>query len=220
MSYVEIVRKVSPSVISCKLEILGDQIRECDGAGVYSYHLDVMDGHFVPNLTMGPDLIRAVRRVTDKPLETHLMIERPDHYYKSFIDAGSDVLLIHEECLVNFKELIAGIRDSGAGFGIVINPETPVASVHKFLEYADILLIMSVHPGFSGQKFLEYVLPKISEARSYINDHGMKTQIEVDGGVTNQTGKLAIDAGADILVSASYIFSGNIGERISILQNL
>ncbi len=212
--------KVSPSVISSNLEDLGPQIRECDNAGADSYHLDVMDGHFVPNLTMGPDLVKAIRRVTSKPLEAHLMIERPDKYYSRFIQAGSDVLLVHQECLVDFKKLISGIKAEGAEFGIVVNPETPLETVHKYLEESSILLIMFVHPGFSGQKFIESVLPKISEARDYISEHGFKTQIEVDGGVTDVTGRRVVDAGADILVSGSYIFSGNIPERISILKNL
>ncbi len=212
--------KVSPSLISCKLEILGKEIAACDESGVFSYHIDIMDGHFVPNLTGGPDLVKAVNRSTDKPLESHLMIERPDRYYKNFIEAGSDILLVHQECLVDFKKLIADIRADGAGFGIVINPETPFSKAEKFLEDSDILLVMSVHPGFSGQKFIDYVVPKIAEARRYIDEQGLKTRIEVDGGVTDVTGKKALEAGADILVSASYIFSGNIGERIRTLQSL
>ncbi len=212
--------KVSPSVISLKFEELGDQIRQCDEAGAYSYHLDVMDGHFVPNLTMGPEIVKAIRRSTSRPLEAHLMIERPDKYYSNFIEAGSDVLLVHQECLVDFKKLIADIKGAGADFGIVINPDTPLSSVHKYLEQSSILLVMSVNPGFSGQKFIESVLPKVTEAKDYIRDHGLKTLIEVDGGVNNITGKKAVDAGADILVSASYIFSGNISERIEILKNL
>ena len=212
--------KVSPSLISCKLEILGKEIAACDESGVFSYHIEIMDGHFVPNLTGGPDLVKAVNRSTDKPLESHLMIERPDRYYKNFIEAGSDILLVHQECLVDFKKLIADIRADGAGFGIVINPETPFSKAEKFLEDSDILLVMSVHPGFSGQKFIDYVVPKIAEARRYIDEQGLKTRIEVDGGVTDVTGKKALEAGADILVSASYIFSGNIGERIRTLQSL
>ncbi len=207
-------------MISCKLEILGKEIAACDESGVFSYHIDIMDGHFVPNLTGGPDLVKAVNRSTDKPLESHLMIERPDRYYKNFIEAGSDILLVHQECLVDFKKLIADIRADGAGFGIVINPETPFSKAEKFLEDSDILLVMSVHPGFSGQKFIDYVVPKIAEARRYIDEQGLKTRIEVDGGVTDVTGKKALEAGADILVSASYIFSGNIGERIRTLQSL
>lgn len=212
--------KVSPSIISCKLESLGKEITACDEAGVFSYHLDVMDGHFVPNLTMGPELVRAIRRSTKKPLEAHLMIERPDRYYKNFIDAGSDLLLVHQECLVDIRKLAADIRSEGAGFGLVVNPDTPFSMAEKFLEDSDILLIMTVHPGFSGQKFIDYVMPKIEEARRYIDDHGLKTKIEVDGGVTDVTGKKIIEAGADIIVSGSYIFTGNIGERIRTLQAL
>jgi len=212
--------KVSPSVISSRLEILGEEIGKCDTAGVDSYHLDVMDGHFVPNLTMGPDLVRAVRRVTKKKLEAHLMIERPDKYYKSFIDAGADVLLIHSECLVNFKKLQEDISSVGSGFGIVVNPETPLDNAKPYLEQSEILLLMSVHPGFSGQKFIESTVEKIRAAREYIDSHGLKTEIEVDGGINNETGKLCAEAGAHILVSASYIFSGNIQERIQALKNL
>ncbi len=211
---------VSPSIISSKLENLGDQIVECDRAGVFSYHLDVMDGHFVPNLTMGPDLVRAVRRCTKKTIETHLMIERPDKFYKPFIEAGSDILLVHHECLVDLRKLISGIRDENAKFGLVINPETPFEKVRDLIDEAEILLIMSIHPGFSGQKFMDSVLPKIAEAKKYIKDQGLSTKIEIDGGVNDETGKKCADAGADILVSASYIFSGKIGERINKLQVL
>lgn len=212
--------KVSPSIISCKLEALGKEISACDEADVFSYHLDIMDGHFVPNLTMGPELVRAIRRSTGKPLESHLMIERPDRYYRNFIEAGSDVLLVHQECLVDFSKLISGIRAEGAKFGIVVNPDTPFSKAEKYLEDSEIILIMTVHPGFSGQKFIEYVLPKIEEARKYIDEQGLKTKIEVDGGVTDVTGRKIMEAGADIIVSGSYIFSGNIGERIKALQNL
>lgn len=212
--------KISPSIISCKLEDLGREIAACDEADVFSYHLDVMDGHFVPNLTMGPELVKAIRRSTGKPLEAHLMIERPDRYYKNFIEAGSDVLLVHQECLVDFSRLIPDIKAEGAGFGIVVNPDTPFSKAEKFLEESEIILIMTVHPGFSGQKFIDYVVPKIEEARKYIDDQGLKTKIEVDGGVTDVTGKRILEAGADILVSGSYIFKGDIGERIRALQGL
>ncbi|MEM0156855.1 MAG: ribulose-phosphate 3-epimerase [Thermoplasmataceae archaeon] len=212
--------KISPSIISSRLEVLGEEIEKCDTAGADSYHLDVMDGHFVPNLTMGPDLISAVRRKTKKQLESHLMIDRPDRYYRSFIDSGSDILLVHAECLVNFKKLRNDIADSGAEFGIVINPETPLSEALPYLPESKILLLMSVHPGFSGQKFIAGTVEKIKEARSYIDRNGLDTEIEVDGGINEITGKLCADAGADILVSASYIFSGNIHERIGILKDL
>ena len=212
--------KVSPSIISSRLENLAEQISSCDSAQVDSYHLDVMDGHFVPNLTMGPELVRAIRRCTDRTLEAHLMIDRPDKYYKPFIEAGSDVLLIHQECLVDFQKLRKDIRQEGKDFGIVINPETPLESALPYLEEAKILLIMSVHPGFSGQGFISSAVAKIGEARAYIDRMQLGTQIEVDGGVNYDTGKLCAEAGADILVSGSNIFSGDIRERIDKLSGL
>ncbi len=211
---------VSPSIISSKLEVLGTQIKECDKAGAYSYHLDVMDGHFVPNLTMGPDLVSAVRRCTEKRLEAHLMIERPDKYAEKFIKSGSDLLFIHSEVLVDIRSTIKTIRDNGALFGIALNPETPVDRVLKWIEESDTVLIMSVHPGFSGQSFIRDTLPKIREVRKFIDNNNLQTKIEVDGGINAETGKLSAEAGADVLVSASYIFSGNIGERIGALSSI
>ncbi|MCL4340680.1 MAG: ribulose-phosphate 3-epimerase [Candidatus Thermoplasmatota archaeon] len=211
---------VSPSIISSKLEVLGTQIKECDKAGAYSYHLDVMDGHFVPNLTMGPDLVSAVRRCTEERLEAHLMIERPDKYAEKFIKSGSDLLFIHSEVLVDIRSTIKTIRDNGALFGIALNPETPVDRVLKWIEESDTVLIMSVHPGFSGQSFIRDTLPKIREVRKFIDNNNLQTKIEVDGGINAETGKLSAEAGADVLVSASYIFSGNIGERIGALSSI
>jgi ribulose-phosphate 3-epimerase len=211
---------VSPSIISSRLEILRSQIRDCDNAGVYSYHLDVMDGHFVPNLTMGPDLISAIRRCTEKRLETHLMIERPDKYAEKFIKSGSDLLFIHSEVLVDIKSTVKAIRDNGALFGIALNPETPVDRNLKWIEESDTVLMMSVHPGFSGQSFIRDILPKIREVRQFIDKNNLLAKIEVDGGINAETGKLCVEAGADILVSASYIFSGNIGERIGALSSI
>lgn len=211
---------VSPSIISSRLEIIQSQIGECDKAGAYSYHLDVMDGHFVSNLTMGPDLVSAVRRCTEKRLEAHLMIERPDKYAEKFIKSGSDLLFIHSEVLVDIRSTIKTIRDNGALFGIALNPETPVDRVLKWIEESDTVLIMSVHPGFSGQSFIRDTLPKIREVRKFIDNNNLQTKIEVDGGINAETGKLSAEAGADVLVSASYIFSGNIGERIGALSSI
>ena len=211
---------VSPSVISCKLERLASQIEECDKAGVYSYHLDVMDGHFVPNLTMGPDLISAVRRCTTKRLEVHLMIERPDRYADKFLKAGSDLIFIHAEVLVDLNRTISTIRDSGALFGIAINPGTPLEKVEKWIEKSDTVLLMSVHPGFSGQSFIDSSIQKIEDLRNLIDTKGYSAKIEVDGGINETTAGPSAKAGADILVSASYIFSGNIGERIRFLSGI
>ncbi len=212
--------KVSPSIISAKLDHLATEILQCESAGVDSYHLDVMDGHFVPNLTMGPDLVKAVRRNTKKKLEAHLMIDRPDKYYGPFLDAGADTLLVHAECLVDFKKLHTDITSAGGDFGIVVNPETPLEHAIPYLEDARILLIMSVHPGFSGQKFIPATIDKMKRAKNYITSKKLKVEIEVDGGINDETGSLCAEAGADILVSASYIFSGNIAERIGILKEM
>lgn len=210
---------VSPSIISSDLRVLQNQIEECEAQGASSFHLDVMDGHFVPNLTMGPGFVNAVRKSTNLPLEAHLMIDRPDKYYGKFHEAGSDILLIHYESPVNISGLFRKLRSEDIKYGLVINPETPFSEVSDMLEGTEILLIMSVHPGFSGQKFID-VSEKISEAASYIHDNGLKTKIEVDGGITLETGKIAARSGADMLVSASYIFSGEIGDRIRNLKGI
>ncbi|MCL4420622.1 MAG: ribulose-phosphate 3-epimerase [Candidatus Thermoplasmatota archaeon] len=212
--------KVSPSLISSRLEQLENQILECDSAGAYSYHVDVMDGHFVPNITVGPDFVKAVRRSTTKPIEVHLMIERPDHYYKSFIDAGADILTVHSECLINFADLNKKIYAEGKKMGIAVNPETQISDILPDFYGAELLVIMSVHPGFSYQKFLDYVKPKISESRQIIDSRNLGIQIEIDGGVNDVTGSECAKLGADILVSASYIFSNGIKEPIQKLKSL
>ena len=212
--------KVSPSIISAKLEDLGSEIAKCVEGGATSFHLDVMDGHFVPNLTMGPDLVKAVRRCTDLDLEAHLMLQNPEKYYRKFIDAGASIPLIHVESPINTGLLLKKITNEGNRFGIVINPETPLEKALPFLEDASLLLIMSVHPGFSGQKFIEDAVDKIREARSYIDRHKLETSIEVDGGITLDTAKICRDAGADIVVSASYIFSGEVTEKVRLLTRL
>lgn len=210
---------ISPSILSADFRVLQSQIEECVKNGATSFHLDIMDGHFVPNITMGPAVVKSIRKSTDVTLEAHLMIDRPDKYYKHFSDAGADILLIHYESPVNISGLLEKLKKEGIRHGIVINPDTEFKEVSDLLETSEILLIMSVYPGFSGQKFID-VTDKVSEASAYIKDHGLKTRIEVDGGINNETGKKVAEAGADIVVSGSYIFSGNIKERIESLKAL
>lgn len=210
---------VSPSILSADFRILQKQIEECEKNGATAFHLDVMDGHFVPNITIGPEIVKAIRKSTELTLEAHLMIDRPDKYYKIFADAGSDILLIHYESPVNISGLFGKMKEEGIRYGIVINPDTEFSAVSDLIEGSEILLIMSVYPGFSGQKFID-VTGKVSEASSYIKEHGLKTRIEVDGGINNETGKIVADAGADIVVSGSYVFSGNIREKIESLKAL
>jgi ribulose-phosphate 3-epimerase len=212
--------EISPSIISSNLLELGTQLRECQKAGAESFHLDIMDGHFVDNITIGPDIVAAIRKGTDLRLDCHLMIERPDKYYKSFINAGADVLLIHYETPIEINNFIKKLEDENIKHGIVINPDTDVQKIYKFVPGSEIVLVMSVFPGFSGQKFIEKSLEKVKALRKFIDENNYSTKIEIDGGINNETGKLAIDAGADILVSASYIFKNGISESIKKLKSL
>ncbi len=212
--------KVSPSLISARLEFLADEIEKCHASGASSFHLDIMDGAFVPNLTMGPDLVRAIRRCTSLKLECHLMLDRPDKYYRSFFDAGGNVLLIHVESPISTGSFLNDLKRQGIPYGVVINPETGLDVAKPFLKNAEILLIMSVHPGFSGQKFIQDSILKIKEARKYIDENNLGTEIEVDGGINLENAAACRNAGADIVVSASYIFSENVEERVSGLRDL
>ena len=212
--------EISPSIISSDLLDLGSQIRECQNAGAGSFHLDIMDGHFVDNITMGPDMVSAIRKGTDLRLDGHLMIERPDKYYKSFIDAGCDVLLIHYETPIEVGNFLKKLDNENIKYGIVINPDTDIKKIYKFIPYCEIVLVMSVYPGFSGQKFIEKSLEKVRTLRKYIDDNNYSTKIEIDGGINDETGKLAAEAGADILVSASYIFKNGITRSIKKLKSL
>ncbi len=212
--------EISPSIISSNLLELGKQIKLCQEAGAESFHLDVMDGHFVNNITMGPDIVSAVRRATDLRLDCHLMIERPDKYYKSFIEAGCDVLLVHYETPIEVGNFLRKLDDENIRYGIVINPDTDVKKIYKFVPTSEIVLVMSVFPGFSGQKFIDKSLDNVRELRKFIDENYYRAKIEIDGGINAETGKLAREAGADILVSASYIFNNNIEKSIKKLKSL
>lgn len=211
---------VSPSIISSRLEFLHDEVLRSVKAGASSFHLDIMDGNFVPNLTMGPDLISAVRRSTDLELDAHMMILNPEKYWKIFSKAGCDLFYFHYETPFNFKKVREEIRNEKKGIGMVINPDTPPERVLDFLPEIDKILVMSVYPGFSGQKFIPKSLEKISYLRKYIDEKGLSCKIEVDGGIDANTGKEVKKSGADIIVSASYIYGGIIEERIGNLLSL
>ncbi|BAB59408.1 ribulose-5-phosphate 3-epimerase [Thermoplasma volcanium GSS1] len=209
---------VSPSIVAASLTKFQAQVKECEDAGAYSFHLDVMDGNFVPNITVGPDFYFALRSISKIPIDTHLMVDRPDYYYEKFL-SQNDRVLIHYESPINIKGLIKKMENEGVKYGLVINPNTPFSKVSDLLERAEILLIMSVYPGFSGQKFID-VSEKIKEARNYIKEMGLRTMIEVDGGINENTAKIVKNAGADIVVSASYLFSGDITDRIKTLSSI
>ncbi len=211
---------VSPSIISSKLEFLHDQISRSVRAGACSFHLDIMDGNFVPNLTMGPDFISAVRRSTDLELDAHMMIVNPEKYWKVFSKSGCDLFYFHYETPFNFKKVREEITDENKKIGIVINPDTPPERITDLLPEIHKVLVMSVYPGFSGQKFIPKSLEKIRFLRKYIDDNRLSCKIEVDGGIDDITGAEVKKSGADIIVSASYIYGGVIEERIEKLRNL
>lgn len=195
--------KIAPSILAADFSRLGEEIKKVELAGADMLHIDVMDGHFVPNISMGPVVIKAIRKLTKLPIEAHLMIEDPQKLVDSFVVAGSDIITLHIETITSaeFKVQSLKLKGKGVGLGISLNPDTPVSKIKDVLDCADFVLVMSVYPGYSGQAFIPEVLPKIKELRSmYAGD------IAVDGGVTDKVAGGLISAGANILVSASYIF--------------
>lgn len=199
--------KIAPSILSADFLRLGEEIRAAEEAGVDMLHLDVMDGHFVPNITIGPFVVEAIRKITKLPLDVHLMIEEPDRYIKDFIRAGADLLTVHIEASVHLHRTIHWIKESGIKAGVSLNPATPVWSLDNILHDLDLVLAMSVNPGFGGQDFIPHVLDKIKTLKSMIREKGLQTLIEVDGGIKYENAKDVAKAGADILVMGSGFFN-------------
>jgi ribulose-phosphate 3-epimerase len=199
--------RLAPSVLSADFTRLGEHVREAEAAGADRIHVDVMDGHFVPNITIGPLVVRALRKVTELPLETHLMIEEPDRYAKAFADAGSTSLLVHVEGATHLHRTVELIKSLGVGAGVVLNPATPASSIEEILPDVDQVLVMTVNPGFGGQKFIASSLPKIGLVREMIDRVHPECQLEVDGGIDAATAPLAVRAGARVLVAGSAIFN-------------
>jgi ribulose-phosphate 3-epimerase len=211
--------KISPSILSADFSILGDEIKSLEQAGADLIHIDVMDGHFVPNITMGPPIIKMVRKFTKLPFDVHLMISPVEKYIKAFADAGSDIITIHPEATDNLKRAVGTIKSLGKKAGVSLNPKTPISALMDVINDIDLILIMSVNPGFAGQSFMGEVLPKVTELRKMINDKKLKIDIEIDGGINFETAPLAVKAGANILVSGTTIFSGSLKDNIQKLRN-
>jgi ribulose-phosphate 3-epimerase len=211
--------KISPSILSADFSILGDEIKSLEKAGADLIHIDVMDGHFVPNITMGPPIIKMVRKCTKLPFDVHLMISPVEKYIKAFADAGSDIITIHPEATDNLKRAVSTIKSFGKKAGVSLNPKTPISALIDVINDIDLILIMSVNPGFAGQSFMSEVLTKVTDLRKIINDKKLKIDIEIDGGINFETAPLAVKAGANILVSGTTIFSGSLKDNIQKLRN-
>jgi ribulose-phosphate 3-epimerase len=201
--------KVAPSILSADFSKLGDEIGRVEKAGADWVHVDVMDGNFVPNITIGPGVVKAIRPYTRLPFDVHLMILRPENYIESFSKAGADLITIHLESSDEVGETLDRIRGLGKKPGVSLNPETPFDEVVPFIERIDLLLIMTVNPGFGGQSFMNEVVPKIIEARRYIEENDLEVEIAVDGGINAITGKIAVEAGASVLDAGSSLFGAD-----------
>ena len=200
------MKLIAPSILSADFAKLGDEIKAVEAAGANWIHVDVMDGHFVPNITIGPLVVEAVKRVTALPIDVHLMIENPDDYIPAFAAAGASYIAVQLETCIHLNRTVQLIKDSGAQAGVVLNPSTPVASLEWILEYIDYVLIMSVNPGFSGQVFIPNSINKIKALCRQIQDRGLNVLVEVDGGVNEKTIAEVAAAGADVFVAGSAIF--------------
>jgi len=212
---------LAPSILSADFLNLAQQVRLAEMGGADWIHCDVMDGHFVPNITIGPVIVEAARRVTKLPLDVHLMIKNPDRYLEDFVNAGADYVSVHVEEVVHLNRTVTHINELGAKAGVVLNPATPVSSVKDIAEYIDLLLLMTVNPGFGGQKFITNSIRRIKEAVKLRNDLNADFLIEIDGGVNVDTIKPALDAGVDVFVAGSAIFSAdNISAAATELKNL
>src|SRR5713101_2580921 len=210
-----------PSILSADFTRLGEQVREAEAAGAQRIQVDVMDGHFVPNITMGPMVVEAVRRCTSLPLEAHLMITNPEQYIEDFAKAGADVIIVHQEVSPHLHHIIQQIKAAGKMAGIALTPSTPVIMLEDILSMLDMVLIMTINPGFGGQNFIPETLPKITRLRQVIDQQGLDCDIEVDGGIHESIVPLVVQAGANLLVAGSAVYNEreSVAQAIARLQN-
>jgi ribulose-phosphate 3-epimerase len=201
------VTKIAPSILSADFAFLGQEIKDVEQGGADYIHVDVMDGHFVPNITIGPLIVESIRPITSLPLDVHLMIENPEKYISDFAKAGANIITIHQEATVHLHRAIEMIKKEGIKAGVVINPATPAEMIKPVLADVDQVLLMTVNPGFGGQQFIPSVLSKIKQINEWRSQFNLTFDIEVDGGVNKDTAKLCVDAGTDILVAGSAIFN-------------
>ncbi len=211
--------KIAPSILSADILRLEDDILAIEKAGADMIHIDIMDGHFVPNLTYGPKIVEAVKSITELPLDVHLMLDNPQVFIDPFAESGADNITIHSEVTVPIPQLHEIVKKHGISFGVSVKPDTPLDTITDFLDLIDILLIMTVHPGFGGQSFIEATVSKIAEASKLKQEHGYGYEIEVDGGINDKTVKTAVSAGATLIVAGNYVFeSGDYRRAIDSLR--
>ncbi|UTR10924.1 ribulose-phosphate 3-epimerase [Evansella sp. LMS18] len=211
--------KIAPSILSADFARLGEEVSDVEKGGADYIHVDVMDGHFVPNITIGPLIVDAIRPVTKLPLDVHLMIENPDHFIPQFAKSGADIISVHAEACTHLHRTIHLIKENGAKAGVVLNPATSVEAIKHIIGDVDLVLLMTVNPGFGGQSFIPSVLPKIAHVRELVNRTGKEIEIEVDGGVNPDTARQCIEAGANVLVAGSAIYkSRNREQAISAIR--
>ncbi|MDA8064411.1 MAG: ribulose-phosphate 3-epimerase [Thermaerobacter sp.] len=211
--------KIAPSILAADFAALGAAARAAAAAGADYLHVDVMDGHFVPNLTLGPAAVKALRRSVELPLDVHLMVEDPDRFLEDFVRAGADILTVHAEAGYHLHRTLQRIRALGARAGVALNPATPLAAVEAVLSQVDLLLIMTVNPGFGGQKFLPFVLEKLAATRELVDRRELAVELEVDGGIDPTTAAEAVAAGAQVLVAGTAVFGApDVAAAVSALR--
>lgn len=199
--------KVAPSILSADFSVLGEEIKKIESSKADMVHIDVMDGHFVPNITIGPLVVSSIRPLTKLPLDVHLMINNPDRYLEAFKDAGADIITVHSEAVHHLDRAVGQIREMGLKAGVSLNPSTPESTIEYVLDKIDMILVMTVNPGFGGQSFIEGMLKKISRLRKTISERNLNIDIEVDGGINKDTVSKVTNAGANVLVAGSAFFS-------------
>lgn len=213
--------KIAPSILSADFANLERDIRLVDKKGADYIHVDVMDGQFVPNITLGANIVSAIRPVTKLPLDVHLMVQDPERFIEDFAKAGSDIITVHQESTVHIHRAMQMIKNCGVKAGVVINPGTPVSAIEEVLPLADLVLIMTVNPGFGGQAFISECLTKVERLNELRKEKGYTYEIEIDGGVDDKTAPLCVKAGADVLVAGSYVYnSPDVGERIKKIREV
>ena len=211
--------KLAPSILSADFARLLEDVKKVEKAGCEYLHIDVMDGHFVPNITLGPAIVKSLRKDVNMVFDAHLMIENPDNYIKEFADAGCDIIVVHQEACTHLHRTIQNIKSHGVKAGVALNPATPIETIKYVLEDVDMVLLMSVNPGFGGQSYIPVVTKKIKELRSLIDEMGLDIDIEVDGGVKPSNISEVVNAGANVIVAGSAIFNaGDIDESVKSLR--